>query len=466
MSKSIKQQLLFGNILAITVIFAVICLGLFYFIKSFLYSQYDRSFENKYKLLKSLVEFTDDGGIITEWQEHGQLNPYGFDPALEGVSLWYNDGQEITHSGIPLEFVKNRAEKTININWDDKPIRVMSSIVFPLSDDDLDDVFISEFKSKAFISYAQIDTVAPYLSQLQSILITSWLSCVTFSSLILLWNTHRSLEPFNDLKAQIETMRVNRLQEIKLNTTTKEITPVTDSINKLLKRIQLGIEREKQLSSNIAHELKNPLAGLLNLWDVTLKRPRTPQEYVISGEQSLEATKQMVQLVRNLLGLSKLERGETRLTIENVNLSELLHLSWKPFEKTAMLKGIKVDWQIAKDFHVQTDTSFFNIIMSNIYDNLVCYADANSLAKIKLTEDGNISIGNHAHSLDPETSEKIFDALWRQSESRSEIGIHAGIGMALAHKLANILEHKISASVSSNLDWFEININLFPKSQN
>lgn len=456
MSKSIKKQLLLGNILTITVVLTVICFVLFFSIRNFLYIQYERSFNDKYNLLESLIEFSEEGEIITEWVEQGKDHPYGFDRDLEGFSLWKIDGQEITHSGIPIEFISNRVDKTINTEYNGQQLKIKSSVVVPVSV--LDEIQVSNPKPKAFISYAQINTVAPYLSRLKFILVVSWLACVTFSSLILLWNTRKSLKPFNELKTKIEALKANSLNEIKLSTNTTEITPVTDSINSLLVRIQAGLVREKQLTSNIAHELKNPLAGLLNLWDVTLKRERTAKEYIQSGERSLEATEQMVKLVRNLLSLSKLESGEASLSIENVNLSELLLLSWKSFENAAKLRGIVVDCQIASDCYLETDPVMFNIILSNIYDNLVCYADRNTRAIITLSQNCDIRIGNQVQNIDEEISNKIFDPLWRQSESRSEIGVHAGIGMALAHKVSIILGLKIKASVSGTRDWFEINI--------
>ena len=184
-----------------------------------------------------------------------------------------------------------------------------------------------------------------------------------------------ALQPLRELRERIGSLddTVDG-QRIQLEDPPAELLPVTHELNRLLERVEQAIKRERRLTSNLAHELRTPVAGLLSSLEVTLSRPRNADRYRESAEECFGIAKQMHSLVNNLLSLSRIEAGNVQMQSHVVRLKDSLTEWWSPFEQDAAKKNITVDWIVDSNAKLETDPEFLRVVMNNLFENATCYA--------------------------------------------------------------------------------------------
>jgi signal transduction histidine kinase len=464
---SIKRRLVIHSIISSTLLLAIAGFFIYKMIENQLYANFYKEFDERIETYSMMVELDEKSGFITEWSELKLAAPLGMDTSSEHVSIWLPEGKLIEETP-PLNGIDASSEIRSNNDLPDingSLIRRKKSIYAQFDGSDkesekLSDLVAENLKTPLTIIYTRVDNVSPILGKIKQVVFFTWLAASIIFVFLLTLVVKKNLNPLAVLQEKISTLKDSCKSEIHIPNAPTEIEPIITELNELFARINTGIDREKRLSSNIAHELKTPLAGLQTMWEVTLNRERQISEYEQAGETSLEITEQMSKLVNNLLSLAQLERGDIQLNKNLINISQLLTSKWSPHAKAAEQKGLRIAWDIDETFTYKTDEVLLSIIISNVFDNLVTYAKEKGKAHISLSDKGHLRIGNETEKLSSELSKRIFDPLWRQSQSRTSTGVHAGIGMSLSKNIANILKLELTAATSSSDGWLEINLTL------
>jgi signal transduction histidine kinase len=295
---------------------------------------------------------------------------------------------------------------------------------------------------------AMADTVTPTLAAIRRPLFGLWCGCTVLGALTIGLVVRRGLRPLDELKMQIEALKTGVSgQRIALARQPDELKPVTDELNLLLERIEKTLTRERTLTSNVAHELRTPLAGLLCTLEVTLNRLRSPEEYRQSTEECLEIAKRLHWLVNNLLSITRIEAGNVQLQNRSLTLEHTLPEWWKPFAGRAEDRDLRVVWDLEPGSRIETDPEFLRVVVNNLFDNAVSYTPDGGTIRIEVRSPGVISVANPAADLDAATVEHVFDPFWRNGSAREEAGAHTGLGLSLAKKIVELLGGRISAQV-------------------
>lgn len=105
--------------------------------------------------------------------------------------------------------------------------------------------------------------------------------CLVVPFLTLRWLASKSIQPILDITRKAEIITKDNLNERLPTLKYKdEINSLSVSINHLLERVEKGVLREKQFTSDASHELRTPLAILKGNFEVLIRKPRTPEEYI------------------------------------------------------------------------------------------------------------------------------------------------------------------------------------------
>jgi two-component system heavy metal sensor histidine kinase CusS len=243
-----------------------------------------------------------------------------------------------------------------------------------------------------------------------------------------------------------------------------ELEPVIRELNGLLERIEKTLLRERTLTSNVAHELRTPISGLLCTLEVTLNRLRSPQEYYESATECFEIAKRLNWLVNNLLSVARIETGNVPLQMDELTLGDSLMEWWRPFAARASERGLRVDWAIDRSATITTDTEFFRVIITNLFDNAVSYAPEGGMVRVEAHSDGGLSVTNNAVALTDDMVQHVFDPFWRRSESRDGEVAHAGLGLSLSRKIMDLLGGRISAQIKQPGNWFVVRLEWLARS--
>lgn len=275
------------------------------------------------------------------------------------------------------------------------------------------------------------------------------------------WIVRKSLRPLDQLKAQIGRLEEGVSgQRIALLNQPAELEPVVDELNSLLERVEKALVRERTLTSNVAHELRTPIAGLLSTLEVTLNRLRSPAEYRESTQECFEIAKRMHWLVNNLLSITRIEAGNLQLRHQLVSIENALTEWWNPFAARADERNLRVEWMIQPDASIKTDPEFLRVVVTNLFDNALSYTPEGGTIRIEANSQGVVSIANQTIDLDAKTVERVFDPFWRFTDSREGAAAHAGLGLSLCKKIIELLGGRIQARVHESKGLFIVQLDM------
>jgi two-component system heavy metal sensor histidine kinase CusS len=450
---------------AITLLLGVGSSAAYFVIKRRLYMEFDRSLVQRTVLMAAMIE-SDDGAIRIEWLEQSDRPP-GHRPGSDYFAVWVEGNgeplaasEDLSAQGLPrLSGTFARPEVREIILPGGRPGRC-AGVRFDVGqglrneEDSLAEQLAAGDRTEAAeprmvqLVVAELDTVSPTLAAMRWPLLGLWAGCAVLGGLLTWLIVRGGLRPLDELRIQIGRLQgIAGGARIELPRQPAELEPVTRELNRLLERVDDALNRERTLTSNMAHELRTPIAGLLSTIEVTLNRVRSGAEYQESAKECFEIAKRMNWLVANLLSLARLEAGNVKLQRQPIKVDTALTEWWKPFESRAEERGLRVEWKIEEGARLRTDPEFLRVVVTNLYDNAVSYAPVGGFISIEAGEDQSIAVSNQVGALDSETSQPAFDLFWRDAACREKEPGHAGLGLSLCRRIAALLGGRISAEV-------------------
>jgi signal transduction histidine kinase len=292
---------------------------------------------------------------------------------------------------------------------------------------------------------------------------------VVISGAILFWVVGRGIRPVKRLAASIDQMNETDLS-VRLHdpTVPAELTPVVDKLNGLLSRLESAFAREKAFTADVAHELRNPLAALLTTFDVCRSRPRDEAAYTAAIDKCRVVASQMQTMVETLLTLTRADAGLLQVAIKRIDFSDILSDCWALFQPRAQSRDLKVQWDVPSPIFIDTDPEQLRIILHNIFDNAVTYADdSGSLRVAAQLTPGRllVEVANTGCDIPAEKIPELFDRFWRGDQARTQTGLHCGLGLSLCQRLSRLLNGQIQIE-SDSRKWFTVRLSLpAPSSQ-
>ncbi len=281
------------------------------------------------------------------------------------------------------------------------------------------------------------------LARLRFVLAGAWLVSGLVLAAILTWATRRGLAPLVELAQKIGALDETGLaQSVALRgPVPMEVEPLVGSLRAMLARLAAAFTRERTLVSNVAHELRTPLAGLRTTLEVALLVPGRPADTREDYTRCLSMVTDMQTMVENLLELARIESGQSPVRLRPADVGGLLRECWQPFEPVASERGLSVSWDLAGAAALG-DEEKLRIAFRNLFANATTYADPGGCVRVETRIAGNRLLARIANSgcpLSPEQAELVFDRFWRDDASRSGDGAHCGLGMPLARQIVELL---------------------------
>jgi two-component system heavy metal sensor histidine kinase CusS len=264
-----------------------------------------------------------------------------------------------------------------------------------------------------------------------------------------------ALKPLNQLAGQIAAVHVNTLgHQLTFENLPSEMVPVVQTLNNLLDRLKLSFERERCFTSDVAHELRTPLAGLRSTLEVALCRQRDWPACQESMTDCLDITTKMQGLVDKLLNLARFDTNQITLNRDTFSAAEVVDNCWKPFVEPARKRGLVFENRIPGELLCHTDREYLAMALTNLLENCVEYADTGGRIWIEGLESQQhitLTIANTGCNLSPEQADKVFDRFWRADMSRSDTGVHCGLGLALVEKIIRNLSGSIQVTSQNGI---------------
>ena len=261
------------------------------------------------------------------------------------------------------------------------------------------------------------------------------------------------LRSLDRLTGQVRALDVTSLgARVDVEAPPVEIAVVVEQVNALLDRLEAGFQRERRLSSDIAHELKTPIAELRNLCEVGARWPGDRAAVRRFFEDARAIALQMERIVVHLVALARYDESREQLWTMPVRVPEVVDAAWKPLAREAAAKGLEFRQQISPALCFETDPDKFALIVGNLLQNAVAYSPPGTAVVCTSDEtDGRSSVtfSNRAENLVPEDLAVMFDRFWRKDEARAG-GRNAGLGLSLVRAMAGLLGIEVATRLLSD----------------
>jgi signal transduction histidine kinase len=231
-----------------------------------------------------------------------------------------------------------------------------------------------------------------------------------------------------------------------------ELAPVADRLRETLEQLRRVFEREKQAAADISHELRTPVASILAMLDVALKKPRSAEEYRQTLLDCRAVGGQMRQLVERLMALARLDAGSDRIKPVDIDVGELVEDVATMVKPLAGERGLKLHVDCPSEVTWKTDPDKLREILVNLLHNAIQYNKPNGSIDVSAeTENGwlDLRVRDTGIGIAPENSQRIFERFYRADPSRNDSGLHAGLGLSIVKGYVGLLGGTIKVESQS-----------------
>ncbi len=209
--------------------------------------------------------------------------------------------------------------------------------------------------------------------------------------------------------------------------------------NKMVSELERAEQQRRNLTSDIAHELRTPLHIIQGNLEGVIDGVYEPTSEHINN--TLDETKLLARLVNDLQTLSLAEAGQLPLHPTRFLLAELMHDLTASFSSQAASLGIDLKTDIANSNQELTaDYDRLNQVLSNLISNALRHTPTGGTISLE-TESGvgeergvRIKVKDTGAGIPSDDLPFIFDRFWRGDKSRSE-RVNSGLGLAIAKQL-------------------------------
>jgi len=231
-----------------------------------------------------------------------------------------------------------------------------------------------------------------------------------------------------------------------------EIDQLAMTFNQMLDRIQTLVTEVKEMSDNIAHDLKSPITRIRGIAEVTLTNEKSIDEYEGMAASTIEECDRLLDMINTMLMISKTESGVDRLSREEIGVEGLVREACELFEPIAEDKGVTLSCHVLNKSHLVGDNRMIQRMLSNLLDNAIKYTPSGGAVSVSVSENDKrdvvITVKDTGVGLSPNDLPRIFERFYRCDQSRSQPGI--GLGLSLARTIARA--HGGDVTVTSALN--------------
>ncbi len=228
-----------------------------------------------------------------------------------------------------------------------------------------------------------------------------------------------------------------------------EIAKLGNSFNLMADKLEKLIQNAKELTANVSHELRSPLARLrvskeLILDKLDQKDTRADiRRYIDHMESDIQS---LDTLVEHMLTLSKMDYQESSLTLEKFSFSSFLRKEVATYQALLHQKDLTMALDIDGPVHVSQDKSVLKSILSNLLDNAVKYTDNGKTIHIHARKDSaqglTFAVSNPCLPLTDDELVLLFKPFYRRPGHRAP---GSGLGLTITRKQVGRCQGKISA---------------------
>ena len=266
-------------------------------------------------------------------------------------------------------------------------------------------------------------------------------------------NLLRRIEAIN--RTSRDVMAGDLEQRIPVTGGDDELDQLAINLNEMLEQIERLVMGMRQVTENIAHDLRSPLNRLRSRLEVTLMGEASGDDYRDALQQTVGETTDLIETFNALLNIAQAESGQLEADNRDFNLSALVRNMAELYEPVAEEKSMSLSSEVAPGITVYGNKHLMSQALSNLLDNAVKYTPVGGKLMLVLRLSNyrpELIVADSGPGIVEEDRVRVLDRFVRLEASRNSPG--SGLGLSLVKAVAQL--HCTDIALEDNLPGLRV----------
>jgi signal transduction histidine kinase len=260
-----------------------------------------------------------------------------------------------------------------------------------------------------------------------------------------------------------EIMRSGLGERIPLRGTGDEWDGLAENLNSMLDRIEELVETNRQVSDNVAHDLRTPLTRMRGRLERACHQQLDLSHYRSLVNDTISDLDEILTTFSSLLRISQIEARDRTAAFRNIGLSEIVREVVELFEPAAEERAVRLQLSAGETVSVFGDRDLLFDAISNLVDNAIKHGGDQGEVRIAVARSADgplLSVSDRGPGIPLEERNHVLRRFYRLERSRNRPG--NGLGLSLVAAVANL--HSAHIVMADNFPGLRIELH-FPHLQ-
>ncbi|WP_446745621.1 ATP-binding protein [Silvibacterium acidisoli] len=230
-----------------------------------------------------------------------------------------------------------------------------------------------------------------------------------------------------------------------------EVQQLAIAWNQLLARLEAAVKRLSQFSADASHDLRTSITVMLATAQLSLNRKRTDDEYREDLERIATECRTATTLLDALLSMARSDNFVHEMSLERVDLCELVVSGCRRVEDVADANHIMLDWSLpVESVHIEGDKLLLQRLLGILLDNAIKFTPEFGEVSVALDAEKNhalLRVKDNGIGMSQDTRRQIFDRFYQADLRERTMKAGMGLGLSIARWIADA--HRAELTVES-----------------
>ncbi len=216
----------------------------------------------------------------------------------------------------------------------------------------------------------------------------------------------------------------------------QEIDALARAFNAMLERIQALVNELREVTDNVAHDLRSPITRIRGIAEITLTGEQDAEAYREMAATVVEESDRLVGMINTMLDIARTDSGVAEMSMKRLDMRDIIDEAKELFQPVGDDRDVHIELHLPPEpLFVMGDKAMLQRMVANLLDNAIKYTPSNGNVAISAranTLGVRIEITDTGFGIDEKELSHIFARFHRGDKSRSTPGSGLGLSLALA----------------------------------